>query len=430
VAATERRRRRGCGIREALGAACALIGASGPAAAVTEVETALLYYGEPDRVQTLEGVVAARREVFDRGFLSFRFTYDTLTGASANGATPSLGVQIFTRPSGIGFYTVPAGETPLDDTFKDTRIMATGDLDFAIGDLNRGGIGFNYSSEYDYSSLSLSGRLSRDFERRNRTLSAGFSVSQDKIDPEGGIPAPFGAMAPAGTAQPRLGGSDDKDVADLLLGFTQVIDQVTLLHLNYSHSHLSGYQTHPFKLLSVVQGPGDANPGETVDYIYEKRPDSRTKQSVYGEIKRRFGDATIVDLSYRYLWDDWGIGSHTVDFHYRHRLGNKSFLQPHLRYYKQTAADFYAHSLIDGQSLPAFASADYRLGEMTAYTIGLKYGRSLDNGHAFSLRVEYYLQQGDSSPPDAVGVLRDLDLFPSVDALIIQVGYSLDLEWL
>ena len=427
MAATSSHRRR---IREALGAACALLGVSGAATVATEVDTALLYYGEGDRVQSLEAIVAARRPVFDNSFLSLRFTYDSLTGASANGATPSLGVQTFTRPSGRGSYAVPARQTPLDDTFKDTRFMVTGDFDFPLGALNRGGLGFNFSSEYDYLSFSGSGRLSRDFERRNRTLSAGFSLSRDSIDPEGGIPVPFADMEPAGTQPTRLPGTETKTVSDLLLGFTQVVDRVTLLHINYSHSNASGYQTNPFKLLSVVHGEGGAAPGEAVRQVYERRPDTRVKQSLYSELKRQFGQSTIVDLSYRYLWDDWGIVSHTVDFTYRRQIGANSHLRPHLRYYRQSAADFYAHSLIDGGQTPDFASADYRLGEFTAYTAGLKYGRSLEGGHAFSLRVEYYLQQGDSSPPDAVGVLRELDLFPSVGALIFQMGYSLELPWL
>jgi len=38
----------------------------------------------------------------------------------------------------------------------------------------------------------------------------------------------------------------------------------------------------------------------------------------------------IVDLSYRYMWDDWGISSHTFNMRYRWMLGNKHYLFPDL----------------------------------------------------------------------------------------------------
>jgi hypothetical protein len=53
----------------------------------------------------------------------------------------------------------------------------------------------------------------------------------------------------------------------------------------------------------------------------------------------------------------------------------------------------------------------------------------LSNGHRWQIGADYYLQQGDSSPPDAFGVLRDLDLFPSVDALVLRVGYRAQFDF-
>ena len=48
------------------------------------------------------------------------------------------------------------------------------------------------------------------------------------------------------------GGSDSKDVLDLLLGVTQVLWRVDILRVNYSYSDSSGYLTDPYKILSVV----------------------------------------------------------------------------------------------------------------------------------------------------------------------------------
>ena len=384
-----------------------------------EFDTTVLFYSEPDRVSTIKPVINARREIGDDETINLRLTLDTLTGASANGAVAADKVQTFTRPSGNGSYTAQPGETPLDDTFRDTRVALSGSWERPLSRMIRSNLGASVSKEYDYLSIAVNGLLSFDFNMRNTTLQTGLSIAADSIDPEGGIPIPFASMGAVGEVQPRLDGTEDKNTVDLLLGITQVIDKNTIAQLSYSFSNSSGYQTDPFKLLSVVDGGS----GETLDYVFERRPEERQKHSIYGGIKHHFTN-DIAEASYRLHTDDWGIDSHTLDLKYRWNLGNERYLQPHLRLYRQSEADFYRHSLVSGPGFPEFASADYRLGDFTATTLGLKYGLKFRNGSDFSVRGEYYLQAGDSSPDDAIGVQRDQDLFPDVDAIILQLNYS------
>ena len=54
-------------------------------------------------------------------------------------------------------------------------------------------------------------------------------------------------------------------------------------------------------------------------------------------------------------------------------------------------------------------------------TLGLKYGLPIGEDREWSARVEYYTQSGTSPP--AFGSLSGLDLTPSLDALIFQIGY-------
>jgi len=61
---------------------------------------------------------------------------------------------------------------------------------------------------------------------------------------------------------------------------------------------------------------------------------------------------------------------------------------------------------------------------MTAYTVGLKYGMLVNNGHELSFRIEYYSQRPTDAGFDEIGVLKSVDLYPSVDAVIAQVTYS------
>ncbi len=43
------------------------------------------------------------------------------------------------------------------------------------------------------------------------------------------------------------------------------------------------------------------------------------------------------------------------------------------------------------------------------------------------MRAEYYWQVGESHPAGAPGALAEFDLFPTLDAMILQVAYSLGL---
>ncbi|HIB78159.1 MAG TPA: DUF3570 domain-containing protein, partial [Flavobacteriales bacterium] len=210
----------------------------------------------------------------------------------------------------------------------------------------------------------------------------------------------------------RQGSDDDKTTSDVMVGFTQVINRRMVTQFNYSYSFVDGYLTDPFKVLSLV----DKN-GITQDYLYENRPDERIKQSVFTQTKYHF-DETILDVSYRYMWDDWKIDSHTLDTRFYIPLSDGSYLEPHLRFYQQTAAEFYQPFLMQGEAVPEFASADYRIREMTAYTLGLKYGLKLSNGNDLSFRLEYYRQDPESAGHKAPGVLAEMELYESIDAII------------
>jgi len=418
VAATRWRAQRT--IRGALSAACALAGVHDSRVEAIEIDTAALFYSEPSRVSAFEGVVEGRHDFGGERIATAKFVYDALTGASANGAVPSSTVQTFTRPSGRGEYTVQPGETPLDDTFHDARVALSGNFSFPLNRLTRATVGIYGSGEHDYSSLGGNLSLARDFNKRNTTVNAGVSYSDDSIFPEGGRPEPFASMAPAGRPQPRLSGDGSKQVLDFLAGLTQVLDRSTIAQINYSFSHVSGYQTDPYKLVSVV----DPVRGDPVDQVYESRPDARTKHIFFGKVKRHLG-RDIVDLSYRFMTDDWNINSHTIDLNYRWMMRPGRYLQPHVRFYHQGAAEFYTRWLENGQALPSHATADYRLGTFDAWTVGGRFGQAINERQSFVARVEYYWQSGDSSPPGAPGELASFDLFPTVDAWIVNVGYSI-----
>jgi hypothetical protein len=418
-------------------ATCALLGTSAiQRAAASEADiwsfdSSVLYYGESDsRVQDISAAIAAKRDFGDERSLGLTLTADTLTGASASGAIALDRPQTFTSPSGKATYTTRSDDVPLDDTFLDTRFALTAGWTQPLARLYTLNAGLGFSTEYDYTHIGANLSLARDFNKRNTTLSLGVAYSQDDIDPVGGAPIPLSQMLDVGNDANKLS-SDSKDVLDLLVGFTQVLSRNTVLRVNYSYSDSSGYLNDPYKILSVV----DPLTGDTVAripatglqgpdglYRYERRPDSRTKQSLYAEMKHAIGNSTL-RAAFRFMTDDWGIDSNTLETSFRFPIGGASYLEPQLRYYMQNEADFYRSSLVAGQPLPEFAAADFRLGNFDATTVGFKFGHRTSGDNEWSVRAEYYQQTGDVPSEQIIGNQRNREQYPSLRAVIVQFGY-------
>jgi len=419
-------------------AACALLQITSPAVQAEDsewdVDTAVLFYSEGDgRVSAFEPAIYAGRELLNGDRIDLRLVLDALTGASPNGAHASSVAQTFTTPSGKDSYTTKAGETPLDDSFRDTRVALGADWTIELDRLSRLTLGSNLSREYDYTSLGLSASYARDFNNRNTTVTASFGFNADIIEPEGGIPDEFKPMVEQNGSLNRRGSDDTKTITDFLIGVTQVVDRKTIVQLNYSSGLTDGYQNDPFKIVTIIDpvtglpattGIFDTSTTDNLPYVYEKRPDSRQRNSLYFKVARHL-EEDVINFSYRYYWDDWDINSHTFDFRYRYQMAN-SYLQPHIRYYMQSAAEFHSHNLelgqdinaISGDALVDYASNDYRLAESETLTLGLKYGIPMGDNSELSMRAEVISQAVTEEGVPSGEEIADLD------AVILQVNYS------
>ena len=423
-------------IRSRMGVAtCALLQTGAHAGgndSAWEIDTAVLFYAEADgRVAALEPAIRASRQLNEDERISLRLIADALTGATPNGAHASRVAQTFTTPSGGSSYTIAAGENPLDDTFRDTRVAVGADWEIGLDRTSRLVLGANGSGEYDYFSLGLSASYMQDFNKRNTTLSAGLAFNNDTISPVAGVPSALRPMLAPGSVL-RDGAEESKTIVDVIIGITQVVDSHTLLQANFSTGTTSGYQTDPYKIVAVVD-PVTGLPDNTallnvnagaLPYVYEKRPDSRQRNNLFLKGVHSFGE-DVLHLSYRYYWDDWGINSHTLDMRYRYAM-QRGYLQPHLRYYNQSEADFYRHHLVQGNDVDAsgnvrvdYASNDYRLAPSTTLTLGLKYGLPLGSDSELAMRAELISQQVDNS-----GIPAGEET-PDLNAIVLQLNYSL-----
>jgi hypothetical protein len=348
-------------------------------------------------------------------------------------------VQTLTSPSARDTYTTPAGQTPLDSTFHDTRTALNANWSQPFARLYTLNAGLGFSTEFDYTHIGANVGLTRDFNQRNTTLSFAAAYANDTIKPVGGFHAPLTLMTDAvnrdDEGEGDGGGSEKKNVLDLLLGVTQVLGRHSVLRLNYSYSDSSGYLTDPYKILSVVdpvtgelvaRAPAPGADGPLGLYRYESRPDTRRKQAVYAELRQDFS-GKVLQLGYRYSTDDWQVDSHTLEARLRLPFGESNYLEPHLRYYTQTAASFYRYSLADTAPLPEFASADARLADLDSYTVGVKFGHLMPSGNEWSARLEFYDQKSKAPVNTLIGNQVGNTQMPDFSAVILQFGFHFKL---
>jgi hypothetical protein len=131
----------------------------------------------------------------------------------------------------------------------------------------------------------------------------------------------------------------------------------------------------PYKITSVLDTAGN-----TLGYVYESRPDERTRKSAYLENRVAWNNGSA-GLSLRYMKDDWGIHSDTAQGHVHFSFADRQqYLEPSIRWYRQSAADFYTPWLTDYQQIQ-----DHRLA--------------------------------------APVLLQNLDLYPDLKAVLVQFGW-------
>lgn len=437
-------------LRQALAAAAAGLlagGANAQETPNTKVDAGLLYYHEDGRVEAIEPELNVSYKINEDSLLSLGVAADSLTGATPLGAVPSSIAQNYVRPyqlvplgtevttttasggSTVTLIPPKAGATsqaisststvapntyPLDHGFYDRRIAGHLGWTQALTQTLKLDVGAAYSHEHDYRSISGHLGLSEDLNSHNTTLNAGLNYESDSSFPLGGTPTPLTLMS-----GDWKGPAASLHEVDALIGVTQVMTRRWLATLSYSYSHLQGYQTDPYKVISVV----DALSGEPTSQLYESRPDARRKQSLFLDNKIHLA-SDIISISVRGFKDDWGVKSFTTDIRYRWQFGKDYYFEPHLRYYQQGAADFYRYYLVNGEALPNYASADTRLAKFHAQTYGLKFGMPFNEGSEFNIRVEYYDQHGNGSPAGAIGQLQQQNLFPDLKAVTLLLGYS------
>lgn len=222
------------------------------------------------------------------------------------------------------------------------------------------GVGFAYSTEHDYVSraFNLDARIAS--ENNNTTLAFGVGQASDDIDSVNLV------------ARGR-----SKRTTDMLAGVTQVLTAQDIVQSNLTYSVGHGYYDDPYKAIDV-------------------RPDYRDQLAWLTRWNHYLSsvDATL-RLSARYYRDTFGIRAITLGTEWVQQVGSWT-VTPGLRYYAQSAADFYYGPPFPSGFVPGQPySADQRLSAFGAITTGFKVAKSFADGWRIDFKAEYYEQRGN-----------------------------------
>ena len=402
-------------------ASCTLLAHGTPNNVIAEegedwaVDASLLHYAEDERITVNKFIGTLNTNVSESDRVKVDLVFDTMSGSTPSGALEGAGsIATITTPSGAGGFSSSTGSTSVAE-FEDTRLGVSLDWEHTKKRVHRINYGTSISVEKDFTSFGLNTNYAQDTSSRIVTYSAGVAVTFDSVRrSSGGTPEPL-----AEYGQGRTLDDGARVTWDTIFGVTRVLNRRTLGQINFSTGLNDGYLTDPYKLISrtIQLDPLDPSAGfDAPKTYYEKRPSSRQRSSIYTSMAHTTRHDNVLHMSYRYYWDDWDIVSNTLDFRLKFRYDDGYFIEPHIRLYDQTAANFYMFSipqeiyLVSG--FPEYASADYRLDEFETTTFGVNFGKSFPGKGKLRIRLEQIEWNYANS------------LFDTNEAIVVQVSYK------
>jgi hypothetical protein len=401
---------------------------------------------QPLRVESMHG--RANLQLSDRAKLSFGFLQDTWSGATPILTSP----EAFLTVTGASAY--PLSDSRVDralipyglaagggrapqpalvhmmtaasaETRRQADIVATREWNDFTLDLRFGG-----SEEPDYRSRFGNVTGAWDFNRKLTTLTATAGYSGSTIDANLGPATDWidygryrGATRGPAIVDTEQGGlvvqrfkGERKDWSGGL-GLKQVLDKNSFASFGLGYSRDSGFLENPYKLVMV----GFADPATPpvlfgglwltrIFNIAESRPDTRTQWSLTARYARYFPSLDgAIQADVRGARDDWGVRSLTVEALWSQAVADRWLVTPRLRYYTQSAADFYQPYLLLAMRAPTNSggrldfsrvplqhySSDHRLSAFGAVSAGVSATRELGRGMRLEFGAEHYVHAGN-----------------------------------
>ncbi len=290
-----------------------------------------------DRMRINAPMAMVRAKPADDLLLEGIFTYDGISGASP------YYLDSLSGASGLGIH----------DTRYEGQVRVAKQFEYDIV-----GTTFFLSDEDDYKSIAGSFDYTHGIQGTDTQVFASASYADDQV---------------SSSQNQEL--QERRDNTSAAIGFSQLLDEVSLFSSSIGFSFSRGYLTDPYKTL-------DSRPSSRREFTWMNRY-IRFIESTEGSIH----------CDFRVFSDDWGINSQTLDLSYYQPIGESWLLKPSIRYYSQHKATFYQDTFppqdIDFQDY----SADQRLSTFGSLTFGFRLERALTENLSFDASVNYMEQR-------------------------------------
>lgn len=223
------------------------------------------------------------------------------------------------------------------------------------------GVGLAESDEDDYRSQALSLDLRYSTPNRNTTWAVAVAGTRDSIGSTNDVSL-----------------DEKRHTQEFLVGVTQVLSPLAVVQSNLTFTASRGFHSDPYKSL-------------------DSRPEQRHARAWLTRLNRFFPqfDAAL-QTSYRYFRDDWGVRAHAIEAAWHQNLPDGWALRPSLRYYTQSAADFFGDEF-PPRRFDGHLSFDQRLSSFGAWTMGIKATKALTRQTSIDIKFEQYEQRSQWS---------------------------------
>ena len=292
-------------------------------------------------------------------------------------------------------------------TYREERKQHSLSVDF-LQDKTTWTTGFINSDEPDFKSKTAFATVSEDIFGDLTTISFGVVRGWDKIGERG---------------KSTLDGEADR--RNWQVGLTQILTRNLLLGLNFETSESEGLLNNPYRKVRYRDSQ------ETRGYGTQREayPHTRTGNAGSGQLKYHLPGRGALDGSYRYYADTWGIRAHTAQLGIAQPLFHNWLFDAHLRYYRQTHANFYS-DLFPFQSAQNFLARDRELATFKSLTLGA--GASWQMPHpkflqknSLNLRLDRLrINYDDYRDLRYVNAGAGLEPLYTLDATVLQLFYS------
>ena len=270
-----------------------------------------------------QGVALLKRRISDSDLIQLQGLWDEVSAASYDDAKDKASIISGATGYNPGRWGLTAGWT---------HEMA--DFDFSI---NAG-----YGQEFAYRAHNVGFGLRRSLAEGSTQLSVDVQLFDDEVR----------VFRWDGSQEP----DDLRKTRTVNFGIVQTLTPVSAVNLGWSHTAQSGFLATSFN--SVLVG---------TNREFESVPDKRRRDAISIRYKHALQQNSI-QLGFGYYWDNWGIDSSTVELRYYYWSNERIMLEPHLRLYTQSPADFFADTFASTQNS---MSSDSDLGDFQSYSTGL-----------------------------------------------------------